>query len=77
MRGLQGSFGHLQIPLEISCQEERGGRLEICVWLNNLHAQQVGINQICTVYMPLCKQTQEEIWGNFENVLFGEQRCSD
>jgi hypothetical protein len=79
MRGLQGSFGRLRIPLEIGCQEERGDLLEICVRLNNLRAQQVGINQIRTVYMPLWKQTQEQedIWGNFENVLFGEQQRSD
>ncbi|KAJ7366038.1 hypothetical protein DFH08DRAFT_797044 [Mycena albidolilacea] len=79
MCGLQGSFGHLRIPFEIGRQEGRGDLLEICVQLNNLHVQQVGINQIHTVYMPLWKQTQEqeEIWGNFENVLFGEQRRSD
>jgi hypothetical protein len=79
MRGLQGSFGRLRIPLEIGRQEERGDLLEICVRLNNLRAQQVGINQIRNVYMPLWKQTREEehVWGNFENMLFGEQHRSD
>jgi hypothetical protein len=58
MRGLQGSFGHLGIPLEIGHQEERGDLLEICVRLNNLRAQKVGFNQICTVYMPLKRCTR-------------------
>jgi DDE superfamily endonuclease len=79
MRGLQGSFGRLRIPLEIGRQDERGDLLEICVRLNNLRAELVGINQIRSVYMPLWKQTREdeEVWGNFENILFGEQRRSD
>ncbi|KAJ7301265.1 hypothetical protein DFH08DRAFT_827677 [Mycena albidolilacea] len=40
---------------------------------------QVGINQIRNVYIPLWKQTREEerVWGNFENMLFGEQHRSD
>ncbi|KAJ7135052.1 hypothetical protein C8R43DRAFT_1089604 [Mycena crocata] len=46
MHGLQGSFGHFRIPLEINRQEERGDLLEICVQLNNVRAQLVGINQI-------------------------------
>jgi hypothetical protein len=79
MRGLQGSFGRLRIPLEISHDEERGDLLEICVRLNNLRAQLVGINQIRSVYMPLWKQTHEEeqVWANFENMMFQDQRRSD
>jgi hypothetical protein len=79
MRGLQGSFGRLRIPLEVGRQEEHGDLLEICVRLNNLRAELVGINQIRNVYMPLWRQTEEEerVWGNFETMLFGEQRRSD
>ncbi|KAJ7369020.1 hypothetical protein DFH08DRAFT_796829 [Mycena albidolilacea] len=79
MRGLQGSFGRLRIPLEINRQEERADLLEICVRLNNLRAELVGINQIRSVYMPLWRETREEeqVWTNFENMLFGEQRRSD
>jgi hypothetical protein len=53
--------------------------LEICVRLNNLRAKLVGINQICNVYVPLWRQTEEEekVWGSFETMFFGEQRCSD
>jgi hypothetical protein len=78
MRGLQGSFGRLRIPLEINRNAERGDLLEICVRLHNLRARLVGINQIRSVYMPLWKHTrEEEVWSNFENMLFGEQRRSD
>ena len=76
MRALQGSFGRLRIPLEIGNQEGCGDMLEICVRLHNLCACCVGHNQIRTVYMPLWQQTQEdeEVWNNFENMVFGEQR---
>ncbi|KAJ7147905.1 hypothetical protein C8R43DRAFT_1088467 [Mycena crocata] len=79
MHGLQGSFGRLRIPLEINRQEERGDLLEICARLNNVRAELVGINQIHNVYMPLWKdiREQEEIWTNFENMLFVDQRRSD
>lgn len=78
MRGLQGSFGRLRIPLEINWNAERGDLLEICVSLHNLRARLVGINQIRSVYIPLWKHTrEEEVWSNFENMLFGEQRRSD
>ena len=79
MRALQGSFGRLRIPLDIGDQEGRGDMLETCVRLHNLRARCVGHNQIRTVYMPLWQQTQEdeEIWTNFENMVFGEQRRRD
>lgn len=74
MRGLQGSFGRLRIPLDIGRQKERGDLLEICVRLNNVRAELVGINHIRNVYMPLWRQTREEeqMWTGFENMLFGE-----
>jgi hypothetical protein len=79
MRGLQGSFGWLQIPLVIGRDAERGDLLEICCRLNNLRAELVGINQIRNVYMPLWRETraEEEVWINFENMLFGDQHRSD
>lgn len=79
MRGLQGSFGRLRIPLEISRNQERGDLLEICARLNNVRAELVGINQIRSVYMPLWKQTREDeqMWMGFENMLFSEQRRCD
>jgi hypothetical protein len=79
MRGIQGSFGRLRIPLDIADQDARGNLLEICVRLHNLRAQRVGHNQIRTVYMPLWRQHKEdeEVWTNFENMLFSEQRRVD
>jgi hypothetical protein len=79
MRGLQGSFGRLRLPLDIGDKEERGNLLEVCVRLHNLRAQRVGHNQIRTVYMPLWRQNKEdeEVWTNFENMLFSEQRRVD
>lgn len=78
-RGLQGSFGRLRIPLEINNDEKRGDLLEICIRLYNLRARRVGFNQIRTVYMPIWRQTaeDEEVWVNFENMLFSQQRRSD
>jgi hypothetical protein len=79
MRALQGSFGRLRLPLSIGDAEERGDLLEMCVRLHNLRTQRVGYNQIRTVYMPLWRQSKEdeEIWTNFENMLFSEQRRND
>jgi hypothetical protein len=79
MRGLQGSFGRLRIPLEINRQRERGNLIEICLRLNNMRARLVGINQIRTVYMLLWKQSHddEENWAHFESMMFKDQRSSD
>lgn len=46
MRGLQGSFGRLRLPLNINDDEGRGDFLEICARMNNVRASLVGINQI-------------------------------
>ncbi|KAF7340349.1 hypothetical protein MVEN_01954100 [Mycena venus] len=79
MRGLQGSFGRLRIPLEINRQRECGDLIEICLRLNNLRARLVGINQIRNVYIPLWKQNREdeEVWSHFESMMFKDQRRSD
>ncbi|KAG2337597.1 hypothetical protein BDR05DRAFT_978457 [Suillus weaverae] len=79
MRGLQGAFGHLRVPLGTSDKEVRGDLIETCVHLHNLRAKRVGINQICTVYMNHWQATDEdiEIWHDFENMLFLEQRQKD
>jgi hypothetical protein len=72
---LQGSFGHLRLPLSVNNQDERGDLLEICAWLHNLRAKRVGHNQIRSVYMPIWRQNKEdeEVWTNFENMLFSDQ----
>jgi DDE superfamily endonuclease len=79
MRSIQGSFGRLRIPLEINHTERRGNLLEICVRLHNLRTRKVGINQIRNVYMKqwMYNAEQEDVWKNFENMLFSDQRAKD
>jgi hypothetical protein len=77
-RALQGCFGRLRVPLEANHTACRGDLLEICARLHNLRTRMVGINQIRSVYMPIWKaDEQEEIWANFENILFSVQRKND
>jgi hypothetical protein len=78
MRGLQGSFGRLRVPLEVNYSERRSDLLEICVRLFNLRTRLVGINQIRNVYMPIWRaDEQDELWEQFETMLFSEQRSKD
>lgn len=79
MRGLQGAFGRLRVPLEIANKEARGDLIEICVRLHNLRAIRVGINQIRTVYLKCWQDTDDDtaVWQDFENMLFSEQREKD
>jgi len=78
MRTMQGSFGRLRVPLPITYHERRGDLLEACTRLFNLRTHCVGYNQIQTVYMPIWRANeQEQIWSDFENLLFGEQRQLD
>lgn len=46
MRTMQGSFGHLHVPLQINYHDLRGDLLETCTCLFNLRACKVGYNQI-------------------------------
>jgi hypothetical protein len=79
MRALQGSFGRLRVPLEVKHTERHASLLETCVQLHNLCALKVGINQIRTVYLKEWCVTEEldELWKNFETMLFSEQRSKD
>jgi hypothetical protein len=75
---MQGSFGRLRIPLPINYSDHCRDILETVSRLFNLHTCLIGHNQIRTVYMPIWKEgEQEELWTNFENVLFSEQRRND
>lgn len=76
---MQGSFGRLRIPLPINYAEQRGDILESCSRLFNLRTRRVGLNQIRTVYMPIWNTNQEleNIWNNFEDILFSHQRQHD
>ena len=79
MRSIQGSFGRLRLPLSIHNNQQRADLLEVCFRLHNLRTRRIGRNQIQSVYMPEWRQTaqEEEIWTNFENMLFGDQQEYD
>jgi hypothetical protein len=79
MRSIQGSFGRLRLPLPIEDSNLRANLLETCFRLHNLRTRRIGRNQIQKVYMPEWRRTKEdeEIWTNFENMLFGEQKDND
>jgi hypothetical protein len=77
MRAFQGSFGRLRVPLNIQDNHGRARLLEICVRLNNLRANFVGISQIRSVYQPVWMEEDEEIWFNFENMVFRDIRAQD
>ncbi|KAJ7201960.1 hypothetical protein B0H12DRAFT_1080916 [Mycena haematopus] len=69
MRSLQGSLGGSDFPWTSVIKMREG-----IYW-----RLRVGHNQIRTVYMPLWRQNKEdeEVWMNFENMLFSEQRRVD
>jgi hypothetical protein len=79
MRGLQGAFGRLRLPLDIDNAEQRANLLETCIRLHNFRTHRVGHNQIRAVYMPLWRQTadDEQVWDGFEKMLFSDQRRKD
>lgn len=79
MRSIQGSFGRLRLPLSINNIHSRANLLEICFRLHNLRTRRIGQNQIQAVYIPEWRRTteEEEIWTNFEQMLFGDQRRYD
>ena len=77
-RQLQGAFGRLRVPLEITYNDQRGDLLENCARLHNLRARRVGINQIQSVYMPIWVDgEQEQVFRNFETLLISDQRRND
>jgi hypothetical protein len=79
MRSIQGSFGQLRMPLQINDKDARGDLLEICFRLHNLRTRRIGYNEIEKVYMPEWRKTldDEEIWNQFEEMVFGDQRQKD
>ena len=58
---------------------EGGDLIETCIQLHNFRAEQVGLNQIRNVSMPQWRMNaeDEEIWSNFEDMLFSDQRKKD
>jgi hypothetical protein len=78
MQTIQGSFGHLRVPLNISNPSQRQQLLETVVCLTNLRAMMVGISQIHNVYMLIWKASEDdELWDDIGNVLIGDIRRRD
>jgi hypothetical protein len=78
MRTIQGSFGRLRVPLNISNPSQRQQLLKTVVRLANLQSTMVGISQIRNVYMPIWKASEDdELWDNIGNLLIGDVRRWD
>lgn len=70
---LQGSFGRLCIPLDINNPDGQQQLLEVCVCVFNLRARLVGINQICSVYLPIWQESEDErLWTALGDMVFGD-----
>ena len=73
MRTLQGSFGRLCIPLDINNPDGQQQLLEVCVCVFNLRARLVGINQICSVYLPIWQESEDErLWTALGDMVFDD-----
>ena len=78
MHGLRSGFGRLRLPLDVNDPIGRGDLLETCIRSMNLRTVRVGISEIRTVYMQYWKEAEDEdIWNDFESVMFGELRRRD
>ena len=77
MRTIQGSFGHLQMPLPIVNTRGRANLIETCIQLSNVRACLVGISQIWEVFMPIWREEDGDVWDSFETMFFGQIRRRD
>ena len=77
MWAIQGSFGCLQVPLDIKDNQGHARLLKVCVCLNNLRANHVGISQIHSVYQPVLMDEDKEMWHNVKNMVFYDIRRQD
>jgi hypothetical protein len=77
MRAFQGSFGQLWVPLDIRDNHGRAHLLEVYIHLNNLRANCVRISQIQSVYQLVWMEDDDEMWFNFENMVFWDIRAQD
>ena len=77
MQTIQGSFGHLRMPLPVNNVKARANLIETCVQLSNVHTRLVGISQIREVFMPIWKEEDGGVWDSFETMFFGQIRQND
>jgi hypothetical protein len=70
MRALQSAYSHLQAPLDANSSKHQLRILKACVRLHNLRTTWIGINQICTVYMPEWETTEDDrFWDEVEDMM--------
>ena len=75
---LQGSFGQLRVPLPITSETRRRHCIELCARLSNVRARRVGINEICSVYMPIWRDSEDErLWLELGEMVFSDIRKRD
>jgi hypothetical protein len=77
MRAFQGSFGRLRVRLDIGDNHGRARLLEVCIRLNNLRANCVGISQIRSIYQPVWMVEHDDMWFNFVNMVFWDICAQD
>ncbi|KAI0350175.1 hypothetical protein OH77DRAFT_1464227 [Trametes cingulata] len=78
VRYVRAGYGRLRVPLDISDTQGRADLLEVCFRDANLKTERIGMNEIRTVYMRYWEEAEDEdIWADFENVVFGEIRRRD
>ena len=70
MRGLQGRFGRLRMPLEIEDTDGHADLIETCFRLHNLRVRQIGISHIRNVYVPMQHEGNGWLWDGFEQIPF-------
>ena len=68
MREIQGSFGHLRLPLDINDTQRRLHLLETCFRLYDVKARLRGVDHIRSVYFG-STTTEERPWEGMEHIL--------
>lgn len=74
MRGLQGCFSRLKVPLPVDAQD-RFLILKVVVRLYQVRTRRLGINQIREVFLPTWSQRSS--LDDFADLMFGDIRKSD
>jgi hypothetical protein len=77
MRALQGSFGRLRMPLDITNHQARGDLIETCVRLHNLRTRKIGRNQIKSVYLPVWTSGENQFFERVHAMMFPAIRRND
>ncbi|CCO36546.1 hypothetical protein BN14_10685 [Rhizoctonia solani AG-1 IB] len=77
MRALQGAYGRLRMPLDITNPIGRWVLLDTCFRLHNLRTRLIGINQIRSVYMRKWGSKDDHFIHNLHSMMFSDIRNND